>query len=44
MAIGVLSLTVGILFSVCGILGNRNEEKPVRKAPVVSYPYPREIL
>ena len=44
MAIGVLSLAVGLLFSVFGILGSRHEEKPIRQAPAVVYPYPSEIF
>lgn len=42
MAIGILALMIGIVFSVIGCVGVSTAEQPEEKKPV--FPYPTELI
>lgn len=44
MAIGILSLTIGIVFTAISFAGIRNVEKPQRKEVQLTFDYPKEFI
>ena len=43
MAIGILALTIGAIFTAISFAGIRSVECPAREERKVNFPYPKEI-